>query len=139
MSRSGYSEDYGDENPWALICYRGAVASAMRGARGQKLFREALAALDAMPDKRLISHEIEQDGCYCTLGAVGKHRGIDLQDVDPEAADVVARKFDIAEALAREIVWKNDECGPYNESPEQRWVRMRNWVARQIIEWEPTS
>jgi hypothetical protein len=35
MSRSGYSDDYGDDEPWQLIMWRGAVASAFRGRRGQ--------------------------------------------------------------------------------------------------------
>lgn len=34
MSRSGYTDDC---DGWQLIMYRGAVASAIRGARGQRL------------------------------------------------------------------------------------------------------
>jgi hypothetical protein len=37
MSRSGYSDDL--EN-WSLIRWRGAVASAIRGRRGQAFLRE---------------------------------------------------------------------------------------------------
>ena len=37
--------------------------------------------------------------------------------------------FGIAPALAREIVWENDEAGWYDETPESRWKRMRAWVA----------
>lgn len=55
MSRSGYTEDC---DGWDLIRWRGAVASAIRGKRGQAFLREALAALDAMPEKQLISHDL---------------------------------------------------------------------------------
>jgi hypothetical protein len=133
MSRSGYSEDL-DE--WALIRYRGQVASATRGKRGQALLRETLAALDAMPVKVLISHELIAiaDGAFCTLGVVGKQRGVDLTALDPEDIERVAQQFDIAACLAREIVYENDEGGDYKELPHQRWVRMRQWVAQQIKE-----
>ncbi|KGC50992.1 hypothetical protein DO66_5867 [Burkholderia pseudomallei] len=36
MSRSGYSDDCGG---WSLIRWRGAVNSAIKGARGQKFLR----------------------------------------------------------------------------------------------------
>ena len=48
MSRSGYSDDAENVAMW-----RGQVANATRGRRGQKLLRDMVAALDAMPDKRL--------------------------------------------------------------------------------------
>lgn len=57
MSRSGYSEDY-DGDHWDLIRWRGAVASSIRGKRGQAFLREALAALDAMPEKKLITGDL---------------------------------------------------------------------------------
>lgn len=140
MSRSGYVEDYDCDYPeWAMIRYRGAVASAIRGARGQALLRETLAALDAMPEKKLIARELEADGCVCTLGAVGKARGIDLTVLDPEDPETVAGKFNIATALAREIVYENDECGLWKETPEARFDRMRRWVVSQIIEPGATS
>ena len=56
MSRSGYVDEI--EN-WALIRWRGQVASAIRGRRGQRLLRDLLVALDAMPEKELIVHELE--------------------------------------------------------------------------------
>ncbi len=129
MSRSGYSDDI---DQWDLIRWRGQVASAIRGQRGQKLLREMLAALDAMPDKTLVTGDLEtEEGEVCALGALGKVRGIDMQKLDPTEPDDVAAAFDIAPQLAREIVYENDE-GWHNETPEQRWVRMRKWVAAQI-------
>ena len=100
MSRSGYTED--SENDWALICWRGAVASAIRGKRGQAFLREMLAALDALPEKRLISEDLERaDGQVCALGSVGKARNLDMSEMDPEDPDTVAGKFNISLALER--------------------------------------
>ena len=60
MSRSGYVDDMCDQ--WAMIRYRGAVRSAIRGRRGQAFLREMLAALDAMPEKRLTAGALVFDG-----------------------------------------------------------------------------
>ena len=125
MSRHGYSDD---PDPLDLGRWRGRVASAIRGRRGQRLLRDLLAALDAMPEKRLIAHELEQDGEVCALGACARLRGIDVSDIDPEDSGRVAAVFDIAEPLAREIVWENDEDWT-DKTPEARWARMRKWVA----------
>lgn len=126
MSRSGYSEELDN---WALIKWRGQVASAIRGKRGQKLLQELAEAMDAMPAKELIAHEFERDGAYCALGVVGAKRGIDLDSIDPDEPDEVAAAFDIAEQLAREIVYINDE---YHLTPANRWKLVREWVTEQI-------
>ncbi len=131
MSRSGYSDGL---DQWDLIRWRGQVASATRGKRGQALFRDLLAALDAMPEKVLIAHELEKDGEVCALGALGKARQLNMQDVDPEEPDQVAAMFNIASQLAQEIVYHNDEGGMYDETTQHRWQRMRAWVAAQIQE-----
>jgi hypothetical protein len=128
MSRSGYTEDF--EN-WATIMYRGQVASAIRGKRGQAFLQELAEALDAMPSKRLIPNELKQEGEVCTLGAIGVKRGITLEALDPEDPDTLAEKFGIAQQLIREIEWENDEGG-YDRNPEERWERMRRWVASKI-------
>lgn len=132
MSRSGYTEDCDDY--WRHIMWRGAVSSAIRGERGQKLLRELASSMDAMPDKRLIAHELVKEGDVCALGVVGKARGIELEAIDPEDSSTVAGKFDIAEALAREIVWVNDEAVWHTETPEERWKRVRAWVSHAIKE-----
>jgi hypothetical protein len=133
MSRSGYSEDC---EGWKLIMWRGAVASATRGRRGQSILKEMLAALDAMLEKRLIASKLELGGKGCALGAVGKARGVDLRNVDPEDRYRVAQLFNIAPTLAAEIVYENDEGAGYwrKETPEQRFERMRKWVVSHIRE-----
>jgi len=131
MSRSGYNENF-DDNQWSFIKYRGMVASATKGKRGQALLRDILIAMNGMPCKRLIAHELEQDGAVCAIGAAGRLRGVDMSRLDPEDPETVASKFDVADCLAREIVWENDECGRRKETPEERFIRMRKWVRSQI-------
>lgn len=134
MSRSGYSNDCDNLQLW-----RGAVDQAIRGKRGQKLLRDMLAALDAMPVKRLIAGElITCDGECCALGAVAMARDLDVTDLDESDRDQVGKAFNIAPALAAEIAYVNDEEDGYprrsaDETPEQRFERMRKWVAGQIV------
>lgn len=161
MSRSGYSDDCEDQ--WATIRWRGAVKSAINGKRGQAFLRELLVTLDAMPDKTLTTGELEADGEFCTLGAIGKARGVALEKVDTWDWQQLADVLGISEAMAREIMFENDEsvndhkfieveiCGPVRpyypdwskhthsvrvEDPEagaRRWQHMREWVASQLI------
>lgn len=141
MSRSGYCDDQDDN--WRHICWRGAVNSAIKGKRGQAFLKELAAAMDSMPVKRLVTEELQADGEFCTLGAVGAARNLDMSTLDPDDAEVVAQKFGLAEAMVREIVYENDErFGDYKwvdgerkyvrETPEERWVRMRSWVERHL-------
>lgn len=134
MSRSGYNDDC--EN-WSLICWRGAVKSAINGKRGQAFLIELRDALDAMPDKRLIAEELEADGQFCTLGVLGAKRGIDMKGVEPDDREAVAELFGIAPAMAAEIVFENDEACWRAETPEGRWQRMRDWVEKNILQVMP--
>ena len=131
MSRSGYNDDY-DCGDWALIRWRGAVASAIRGRRGQAFLKEMLAALDAIPTQRLIAGDFANLNGVCALGAVGAARGIDMSPVDPEDREQVRDALNIPVSLAAEIMFENDEAGWKNETPELRWDRVRRWVASQI-------
>lgn len=128
MSRSGYSDDC--EN-WSLIRWRGAVTSSIRGKKGQAFLREALAALDALPDPQLIKNDLQAEGAFCTLGAVGAARGTALGAVDPDDHEAVAALFAIPHALACEVMWENDE-GRFDETPRARWERMRAWIVANL-------
>ena len=139
MSRSGYT----DEGEYSAL-WRGAVERSIKGKRGQTMFRDLLAALDAMPEKILAADSlVTADGEYCTLGALGAARGLDMKPIDPEDYDAVARSFGVAPALVREVVYMNDEAedghrciaGTWTykpETPAERWTRMRKWVEQQI-------
>jgi hypothetical protein len=136
MSRHGYS-DYCDDE-WRQIMWRGAVASAIRGKRGQAFLKEAIAVLDALPEKKLISTNFQADGNFCTLGAVAHARNIDVADVTEERYEydvgiVIAKRLNIATALAREIMYMNDEGTWAAESPESRFRYMHKWLENKII------
>lgn len=138
MSRSGYTDDI--DNHWHHIMWRGRVASSIRGKRGQALLRDLLAALDAMPDKRLYPNSFATvSGEYCTLGVLGAARGTKMDDLgDAEEGCnewLVADRFGVAAPLVQEIMYMNDEwvddykfvdveiCGPVRP-----WERHRRSV-----------
>lgn len=160
MSRSGYTDE--DENN-TFGLWRGAVASAIRGKRGQSMLRELASALDDLPEKRLASESlVNEDGEFCTLGALGRKRGLDMTKIDPDDRDEVAKAFGVADALAAEIMYMNDEyfcdyewvkveiCGPVRPNypeygshivdrrvlksnvNEKRWIFMREWVSKNL-------
>ena len=127
MSRHGYSDDC--EN---LAMWRGVIASATRGKRGQAFFRALLTALDAMPNKALVKGELETaDGAVCALGCLGRTRGVDIAAVDTHDWETLGELFNIAPQLAQEVMYINDESG-WRDTPEDRWESVRGWVARQI-------
>ena len=158
MSRSGYSDDCGDDDPLVLGRWRGAVKSAIYGKRGQAMLSELLTALDDMPNKRLAANSlVNAEGEFCTLGVLGAKRGIDLESLDPEDYDQVAAAFGVNAKVVQEIVYHNDEgyfrweyvrrfkpeVGPdvpmhldqvriELDEGARRWKVMRDWVARHI-------
>lgn len=132
MSRSGYNDYDSEYSDILYINWRGAVESALRGKRGQAFLREMLAAMDALPEKRLIANELKiTDGEVCAIGAVARVRGTDVSEIDPEDHETVAARFGIAHAMACEIMYMNDEYWR-TETPEARFARMRKWIEEQI-------
>lgn len=128
MSRSGYSDD-GDD--LGLGRWRGQVASAIRGKRGQAFLRDLIEALDAMPEKKLIANELEAKGNVCAIGSVGVKRGVDMSKLDPEDPDGIAGAFGIAHQLVQEIEYMNDEAF-YGKDAEGRWKFMRAWAVENL-------
>lgn len=147
MSRSGYSDGEGEGN--YIHLYRATVDRAIRGPRGQRLLRETLDVLDAMPVKELAENAaFNESGQFCTLGIVEHQRGGDvntLRDEMEHAEDwydwsALSKRFDAPETLLREIMYVNDEwCfvhGTYTQprdmTPAKRWEVVREWVASKI-------
>lgn len=127
MSRSGYHDDL---DPLDLGRWRGQVASAIRGKRGQAFLRDFIAALDALPEKKLVKDEIvTDDGAVCALGALGRQRGVDLETLDPYDYDQLGATFGIAHQLAQEVMFWNDK---WDDTPEKRWQRMRDWAVKNV-------
>lgn len=144
MSRSGLVEDWDCDDNWRHVRWRGAVASAIRGKRGQDFLRELIAALDAMPIKELCSGDLQrEDGQVCAIGCVAKARGIDTKtwgDVYGDA-DRVGENMGIAHAMAAEVIWANDECVwgnlPENERNAKRWQSVRDWAVAHLKDTSP--
>lgn len=130
--RSGYTDDCDDN--WARIMWRGAVCAAIDGKRGQAFLREMLAALDALPEKRLIAGELVSEHGCCALGAVAIARKCSVDAVDVTDNAAVGDVFGIAPTLAAEIAYQNDEIvtrkGATGE--EERFSTVRAWVAKNI-------
>lgn len=139
MSRAGYSDDC---DGWQLIMWRGQVASAIRGKRGQAFLRDLIDALDVLPEKRLIADNLAvtpadtygpptrveyyrersrpTESGVCAIGSVGLRRGVDMSALDPDNYNQVGNAFGIAHQLAQEVVWLNDEAGPGTYDAETR-------------------
>jgi hypothetical protein len=125
VSRSGY-DDFDSCDNYHL--YRGTVERSIQGKRGQAFLKDLASALDAMPNKRLIAGElISETGEVCAIGSVCKARGLDVTKISPEEPEDVGKLVGISRSMAAEIAYENDEC-EYSNTPEERWVRMREWV-----------
>lgn len=152
MSRSGYRDGLDD---WDLIRWRGAVASAIRGKRGQAFLRDLIAALDEMPERRLVAGALKvemgdqlqdewgepwgpktEEHCgVCALGALGQARGMtggEMKAIRPDDREALSDTFGIAEALVAEVMWVNDEIWG-DTSPERRWRVVRDWAENQLL------
>lgn len=131
MSRAGYNDDC-DGEQWQYALWRGSLMSSIRGKTGQAFLNELVTALETMPEKRLIPNALIKDGEVCALGAVGVRRGKPMEHINPEEYEQVASEFGISMPLAREVEYENDEGGPHNETPEQRWDRMLRWAKAHL-------
>lgn len=141
MGRHGYHDDLDQRD---LAMWRGRVASAIRGKRGQAMLRELRDALDSMPEKRLIARVLQtKAGECCTLGRLAAVKGMDYTEYeDDECAqqdlrDDLSVGLNVSACLIQEVEYENDE-GAWEETPEQRWTRMRAWVERQLAKPEPS-
>ena len=136
MNRSGYVDYDDEEDPLAMGRYRNAVKEAIQGKRGQAFLNELAIEMDAMEEKILIAGElIDEYGDCCAIGVVCKSRGIDVSETDPQEPDEVAELVGIASSMAAEIEFWNDDDFAFDsqETPSQRWKRVRKWVDDQII------
>lgn len=123
MSRSGYTEDCE-----YLELYRNSVERALKGKRGQKFLRELAEAMDTMAVHELHAGTVlDAEGGVCAMGTVCIKRGLEIV---PEFDDpwVVAEYLGITKSMASEIAWINDEANLRNETPSERWTRVRKWV-----------
>jgi hypothetical protein len=132
MGRISYSddEDYpGQFELWQANCIR-----SLRGKHGQEELRVLRAALLTLPDKRLIHGLlIDEEGGVCAVGAYAKHKGLDLQEFDPEdSTDDVGIEAGMPALVAWKVVEMNDMEFDHL-TPEKRYTKMLEWVERQLL------
>lgn len=123
MSRAGYTDDGPEdqESFLRMIGWQANVRRCIAGKKGQSFLWELYLALDALPERALITGALEdQQGTCCSLGAVARYRGIDVpkefvatddDEIDEyEFAEAMGPLFGIKDMLAREIMFENDEA-----------------------------
>ena len=142
MSRYCDSDDY-DWEPWMEGQAAGAIRSAIRGRRGQRLLRDLIAGLNALPEPELAAGSLEdpETGCVCALGAVRLQRGPEAVPLrfDPSDPDIdwreLAEPFDISETLAHAVVAQNEYGSRRNDeqSRRRRWLSVRAWAVGNLI------
>lgn len=64
MSRHGYIEDCDYEDNLAQGRWQAQLKSSIRGKRGQVFFRALVEALDALPEKSLVSQQLAREVMY---------------------------------------------------------------------------
>lgn len=93
-----------------------------------EFMEELKSALEALETRRLIPMQLCDGRDVCALGAVMYRRGIDVEDVDSTAGEVL----DLPQDWCDEVAMENDEVD--GESPEQRWTRMHKWSRQEAGE-----
>jgi hypothetical protein len=136
MSRSSYSDDYGDEFPGQLELYRANVARSIKSKAGQARLRELRDALLALPVKELhastFAEGTPEQPEVCALGAWALSKA-----GTPDAARAMvgrdADDADTAQALkphgwprlvVMDAIFFNDDTRYVYETaagPRQRW------------------
>jgi hypothetical protein len=146
MSRSCYSDDYGDEFPGQLELYRANVQRSIRSKAGQARLRELRDALLALPVKELEADTFAggspETPRVCALGAWALAKAGDVEaagDMVPTDAD----DHDTYDALKAhgwpklvvlEAIYQNDDGHVYrHETPALRYARVLAWVERELL------
>jgi hypothetical protein len=119
--------------------WRGAVTKAIKGKRGQAFLLKLKESLEALPQKRLAKNLVCKDGEVCAIGSLVARQGGDISRfekyIDHGVVDEkLSDHFDVAPALVKEVMFENDQdFGWTNDNPEQRYIRMLNWVNENIV------
>lgn len=137
-------EDFpGQAELWQANCER-----SLNGKKGQAALRELAAALLALPEKKLIADELENEaGEVCAIGALAKFKGKenpkigdsfgDFDELEANSDEIeratvsLAQELGVPRMVAIAVVCENDDCFP-DPTPEQRYERMLAWVRRTL-------
>jgi hypothetical protein len=106
------------ENPISAT-WHGNIERICRGKRGQRILREFIDALLALPERRLIANKIQNaEGEVCAIGALGKHRGVDMSEYEDsqEGSVDLGKELGLGFMLAWQLGSENDMyCPPIRQ------------------------
>lgn len=147
MSRSCYTDDYGDDHPGILNLFRANVRRSIQSRAGQARLCELRAALLALPVKALEA-DIFAEGSndvprVCALGAwalahadgnVQQAHALVPRDADDHETHAGLKAYGWPRLVVLETVYQNDDGDVWRaETPEQRYARVLRWVEREIV------
>jgi hypothetical protein len=136
MSRSCYSDEYGDDFPGQLELYRANVRRSMRSKAGQARLRELRAALLALPVKALeagiFAEGSQEEPQVCALGAWALSRVGDPEaaremvgrDADDEETYEALKSYGWPRLVVFDAIFQNDDVRyVYDtvEGPRRQW------------------
>ena len=138
----------GPEEQWAWIRFRGQVASAIRGRRGQATLKQAAEAMERLPRRQLITGELCDGTGVCVVGAViyddfkskglspkaawNKLRGLSRK-IGRDAYEIeeyAVKELGFTRALANEVQFENDEGAGFGLDPRASYSGMLGWLRR---------
>lgn len=136
MSRILYSDD--EDFPGQFELWQANCERSIQGKKGQTELKALREALLALPEKRLLAHQLyNKQGEVCAIGAYARHKGEDLTQWDPNGDeanhDEVGAACGMPKLVAWSVVCQNDVCcGNTKITPEQRYSKMLAWVEEQL-------
>lgn len=155
MSRFS-GDDYDEDFPGQWELWQANFERHMNGAAGQRALLDLHAALKAMPEPRLIAGRLaDENGQVCTVGALALHRrtvkGEDPETVLEDLAQQISQEtaetdsweseevtvhagvsVGLRRMMAQHLGHLNDQDGSWQETPEERYVRVLRWVESKI-------
>ena len=142
MSRINYTDE--EDHPGQFALWQANCLRSIKGKNGQAALRELEQALLALPDKRLIAGDLQDEqGNVCAIGALARHKN-HTPKADPEyEMEAVGVELGMPELVAWTVVCLNDReldkhydreqgrCVLY--TPEERYERVlktvQGWLA----------
>jgi hypothetical protein len=132
--RFNYSEDEdfpGQFELWQANCQR-----SLSGKIGQAALRDLLAALLALPSKRLIANELDDGENVCAIGALARYKGLPARTVEDADTQDVGIECGMPRLVAWKVVELNDVEFDYKwaegkrieYTPEERYSAVLKWV-----------
>jgi len=107
------------ENQGTLNLLEANLDRTIKGKKGQEFLKKLLSALDAMQVKELHTDALKnEEGGFCALGCYANHFKVKTDDIYPDDALAISKRFGISQMLVWQIIWENDE----NLVNDKMWI-----------------